>query len=92
MSADLHKKHQTLARLERHYALEKVRERKRDTRRKIELGGLVIKAKLHDYSKALILGALLDAKTQLLNVDGAERLFSVKGEAAFMNYGEINDE
>jgi len=35
--------------------------RKRDTRQKIQLGGLVVKAGLRDSDKAFILGALLEA-------------------------------
>ncbi len=46
---------------------------------------------MHDYPKAVILGALLDAKTQLQNEFTTERLFSAKGKAAFMKYGDIND-
>lgn len=91
MSSTLQKKQRALARLERHLSLEKARERKKDTRQKIELGGLVIKARMHDYPKAVILGALLDAKTQLQNEFTTERLFSAKGKAAFMKYGDIND-
>ena len=37
-------------------------ERKQDTRNKIELGGLIIKAGLSQYPKSVILGLLLEAK------------------------------
>ncbi|EBM9045544.1 conjugal transfer protein TraD [Salmonella enterica] len=48
--------------------------RKEDTRHKIELGGLVIKAGLGDEDKAVILGALLEAADALQSPDGsAER-------------------
>ena len=40
-------------------------QRKTDTRNKIELGGLVIKAGLNELSKAMILGILIEAKTKL---------------------------
>lgn len=40
-------------------------QRKADTRNKIELGGLVIKAGLNELSKAMILGILIEAKTKL---------------------------
>lgn len=39
--------------------------RKEDTRRKIELGGLVIKAGLDQEDKAVLLGMLIDAFEQL---------------------------
>ncbi|EJZ9309670.1 conjugal transfer protein TraD [Escherichia coli] len=45
-------------------------ERKADTRHKIQLGGLVIKAGLGEADEAVILGALLDAVTRLNSVDG----------------------
>lgn len=41
--------------------------RKADTRHKIELGGLVIKAGLGDEDKAVILGALMEAARSLQN-------------------------
>ncbi|ENV35487.1 conjugal transfer protein TraD [Acinetobacter gerneri] len=44
-------------------------ERKADTRHKIELGGLVLKAGFGD-DKALVLGALLDAINRLNSADG----------------------
>jgi len=81
-------KQKTLARLERQYALEKVKERKRDTRRKIEFGGLIIKAKLNQYPKDVILGAMLYAVNHLESDEASYRLFQCKGEAAFMNYGD----
>jgi hypothetical protein len=39
--------------------------RKEDTRHKIELGGLVIKAGLGELDRAVILGILLDAKARM---------------------------
>jgi hypothetical protein len=47
-------------------------QRKADTYRKILLGGLVIKAGVGDADKAVILGALLDAKARC-DRDPAER-------------------
>lgn len=79
---------QTLARLERNLTLEKLKQRKQDTRRKIELGGLVIKAKMNRYSKAIILGALIDALENLERDDACKTLFKAKGEAAFMGFGK----
>ena len=81
------KKTQRLNRLERNLALLKLKERKAQTRRKIELGGLVVKAKMDGYSKAVVLGALIDAAQQLEREVGSQLLFQSKGEAAFMGYG-----
>lgn len=52
--------------------LARVREqvRKEDTRRKIELGGLVIKAGLSELDRAVIFGALLDAANRLQGDNG----------------------
>tara|TARA_R110002110_G_scaffold209215_1_gene421598 strand:- start:5260 stop:5556 length:297 start_codon:yes stop_codon:yes gene_type:complete len=62
----LKRESQKLARLERSLMSERERSRKQDTRNKIQLGGLVIKAGVHKYSKAEILGLLIEAK-ELLN-------------------------
>lgn len=56
------KTEQRLARLEKSKALEKVKKRRADTRRKIEFGGLVIKSGMHVFSKSEILGALAYAQ------------------------------
>lgn len=88
----IEKQNQLLAKYERQMALLKLKERKRDTRRKIELGGLVVKAKMDGYPKAVILGALIDAFEQLENDVGALLLFQSKGEAAFMGYGDQSNE
>nr|WP_309486613.1 conjugal transfer protein TraD [Sinorhizobium sp. 8-89] len=45
--------------------------REKDTREKIELGGLIVKAGLR-YKQALLLGLLIDA-SQRMRGDGAER-------------------
>lgn len=80
------KQKQTLAKLERTLARQKIKERKADTRRKIEFGGLVIKAKMDEYPKAVILGALLDAMENLNRDDNCYQLFKTKGEVAFMGF------
>ncbi|KAB2723428.1 type IV conjugative transfer system coupling protein TraD [Brucella intermedia] len=46
--------------------------RKKDTREKIELGGLIVKAGLRYEKRALLLGLLIDAATRIRN-DGSER-------------------
>lgn len=40
-------------------------DRKKDTREKIALGGLIVKAGLRYESRALLLGLLIDAKSRL---------------------------
>ena len=87
------KKHnQKLAKFERQLSLLKLKERRRDTRKKSEFGGLVIKSKIDSYPKAVILGALIDALEQIENNDGALSLLQSKGEAAFMGYGDQENE
>ncbi|RCI77236.1 conjugal transfer protein TraD [Brucella anthropi] len=46
--------------------------RKKDTRDKIELGGLIVKAGLRYEKRALLLGLLIDAAARFRN-DAAER-------------------
>ncbi len=62
--------------------------RKKDTRDKVELGGLIVKAGLRYEKRALLLGALIDIRRRL-NTDETERkrLTSI-GEEAFGNDGE----
>lgn len=65
-------------------------ERKKDTREKIQLGGLVVKAGLRDVDKAVILGALLEAAERMH--DQTERArFAARGKEAFGNDGKEND-
>lgn len=80
------KQSQILARAERHLALHKLKERKADTRRKIEFGGLVIKAGMNQHAKAIILGALIEAAEALKDNPDYAKLLKTKGEAAFMGY------
>jgi len=59
--------------------------RKQDTRNKIQLGGLVIKAGLADAETAVILGALVLAAEAINGPDGevAKRRFRRAGDRAF---------
>lgn len=61
--------------------------RKEDTRHKIELGGLVIKAGLGELDRAVILGILLDGKARMEGaIGGAEQQrFSLVGSEAFQS-------
>lgn len=81
---DIAKSETTIARLERHYAMAQIKKRKQETRRKIELGGLVVKATLDHYPKDVILGILIDA-LELMEQDPAqEKVFARKGRKAFL--------
>ncbi|TCR97902.1 type IV conjugative transfer system coupling protein TraD [Rhizobium sp. BK418] len=57
--------------------------RKKDTREKIELGGLIVKAGLRYEKRTLLLGALVELK-QRLGDDAGERLrLTLIGAKAF---------
>lgn len=58
--------------------------RKRDTREKIQLGGLIVKAGLRSADRAVILGALLDLARRADNQKEWARLRAI-GKAAFAN-------
>lgn len=62
--------------------------RKKDTREKIELGGLIVKAGLRYEKRALLLGALVDLSRRI-KVEAAERerLMAI-GAEAFGDDGE----
>ena len=61
----IEKLEQQVNKLETKKALEKIKHRKADTRQKIELGGLMIKSKLHKFPKNVILGALIESEKKL---------------------------
>lgn len=62
--------------------------RKKDTREKIELGGLIAKAGLRYEKRAVLLGALIELG-QRLKADDAERVrLGAIGAKAFGNDGE----
>ncbi len=62
--------------------------RKKDTREKIKLGGLIVKAGLRFEKRALLLGALIELQQRLAH-DGTERdrLIAI-GTGAFGDDGE----
>lgn len=69
--------------------------RKQDTRRKIELGGLVVKAGLGGETSAVILGALVLTTNALngANADANRARFQAAGDAAFSaNKGSHDDD
>ncbi|MBK5570751.1 type IV conjugative transfer system coupling protein TraD [Ensifer sp. 2YAB10] len=56
--------------------------RKKDTREKIELGGLIVKAGLRYEKRALLLGALVELRRRLKSDDGERaRLIAIGAEA-----------
>ena len=62
------KQEQRIARAQNALVIEKLKQRRADTRRKIELGGLVVKAGMDSHNKAVTLGALAHAM-QLIETD-----------------------
>lgn len=82
----INKKTQTIAHLERKLAIEKIKERKKQTRRKIELGGLVIKAKMDEFPKDIILGALISVRKEIEKDNNVKLLFQSIGHSSFMKY------
>lgn len=80
------KQKQLLARYENKLAYEKLKQRKLDTRRKIEFGGLVIKSGMGEWDKATLLGALLHASKMLEHEPHYQQVFQSLGEAEFMQY------
>ncbi|WP_112963882.1 type IV conjugative transfer system coupling protein TraD [Agrobacterium sp. fls2-241-TYG-188a] len=62
--------------------------RKKDTRDKIELGGLIVKAGLRFEKRALLLGALIDLQKRLKSDDNERSRLTAIGAEAFGNEGE----
>ncbi|MGR9209447.1 type IV conjugative transfer system coupling protein TraD (plasmid) [Rhizobium leguminosarum] len=59
--------------------------RKKDTREKIELGGLIVKAGLRYEKRALLLGALVDIARRIKGDDGERSRLTAVGVEAFAN-------
>jgi len=81
----IHKEQAKLNRLTLLSAKQKLQERRLDTRKKIELGGLVIKAGLQNLPKDILLGGLLDLVEKLESEPELETLLQSKGQNAFLN-------
>ena len=78
------KQKQCVARCEKSLALEKLKKRRADTRRKIEFGGLVIKSGMDGFNKSVILGAL-DYLSELLRQDETSMaMFEARGNKLFL--------
>jgi len=82
----INKKTQTIAKLERQLIIEKIKDRKKQTRRKIEFGGLVIKAEMDKFSKDIILGALISIRKEIQKDKNIKSVFKSIGNESFMKY------
>jgi hypothetical protein len=78
---EIEKEKQIIARCEKSLALEKLAKRKADTRRKIELGGLVIKSTLDMYSKPIIMGALKYSQQLIKSNNDYLKIFELTGNS-----------
>lgn len=63
-------------------------ERKKDTREKIELGGLIVKAGLRYEKRALLLGLLIDAAERTKGDEVERARLTTIGAEAFGHHGE----
>lgn len=70
LSGQLKREQQRQNRLELNLSFQRDQLRKADVRRKIQLGGLVVKAELGDEPAALLLGLLLEANEKLKSKEG----------------------
>jgi Conjugal transfer protein TraD len=59
--------------------------RKKDTREKIELGGLIVKAGLRYEKRALLLGLLIDAVSRMNGDETERQRLTAIGAEAFGN-------
>ena len=78
------KQEQRIARAENSLAMEKLKKRRADTRRKIELGGLVVKSGLDGFNKSVVLGALTHALGLMEKEEGYKKIFESIGDAEFL--------
>ena len=62
--------------------------RKKDTREKIELGGLIVKAGLRYEKRALLLGLLIDAAGRIRGDEVERSRLTAIGAEAFGHDGE----
>ena len=81
----LKKAQQKMNRMELKLASEKALARKLDTHNKIKLGELVAKAKMDQFSKTVILGALADALNNINNDKDYLNTYHLKGEQSFVD-------
>lgn len=72
------------SKLEKSLAMEKLKKRRADTRRKIEMGGLVIKSGMDGCNKSVMLGALSYALQLTDNDPHYKMLFESIGDSLFL--------
>ena len=77
-----------LARCERMRQASSTEARKKDTREKIELGGLIAKAGLRYEKRAVLLGALIELRQRLANDEAERSRLAVIGAKVFGRDGE----
>ncbi|QPC88967.1 type IV conjugative transfer system coupling protein TraD (plasmid) [Mesorhizobium sp. NBSH29] len=77
-----------IARLERMRRSSSSEARKKDTREKIELGGLIVKAGLRYEKRALLLGLLIEAGSRIRNDESERSRLTAIGAEAFGHDGE----
>lgn len=78
------KEEQKIARLENSLALQKLKQRRAETRRKIEFGGLVVKSAMDSYNKSIVLGALTHAMRLISEDAHYLTLFESIGDNLFL--------
>ncbi|HCD9515734.1 TPA: conjugal transfer protein TraD [Legionella pneumophila] len=81
----IQKQKQTIARSEEELAKTKLKKRRADTRRKIELGGVVIKSGMDGHNKSVVLGALVYALSLMQEESSYIDLFETKGNMLFLD-------
>lgn len=77
-----------VTRLERMRRGNQAEARRRDTREKIQLGGLIAKAGLRYEKRALLLGLLIDGAGRIRSDVAERRRLMTIGERAFSDEGE----
>lgn len=71
--------------------LASIKDRKIRTRRLIELGGIVVKAKMDHLDADLLLGALIYAKEQLSDIPNLDQAYAKLGAIAFKKAKGLRD-
>tara|TARA_R110002124_G_scaffold161035_5_gene328305 strand:+ start:2615 stop:2896 length:282 start_codon:yes stop_codon:yes gene_type:complete len=75
---------QKIAAIEQKVKMNKERARRLDTRKKIQLGGLIVKAKLDNLTSNVLLGILVDARKKLQTEKGRfEKYWAYLGDVEF---------
>jgi hypothetical protein len=74
-----------VAKLERMRQASQAQARRKDTREKIQLGGLIVKAGLRYEKRALLLGLLIDAADRMRGDEIERARLMALGEKAFID-------